>query len=178
MLSVTVKIGRDPPLNGSSCCESLFSPVPFLTDQVVFLKSNHPTSTYLEYELIIAQGVCFRAQPSFPVSTGGLTIVTQHDNLLYAKKCCYGNIQMNQQITTFDLFSFGTNLCNHKNERSAQVWPCHCESRHCWCKGNIMMFKLLTLTLTTRAMLKLSLSTNFWHALTSRASPSLWPTQL
>ena len=94
MLSVIVKIGRDPPLNGSSCCASLFSSVPFLTDQVVFFKSNHPTSTCLEYELIIAQGVCFRAQPSFPVSTGGLTIVTQHDNLLYAKKCSYGNIQM------------------------------------------------------------------------------------
>ena len=59
-----------------------------------FLKSKHSTSTYLEYELIIAQGTCFRAQPSFPVSTSGLTIVTQHDNLLYAKSCCYGNIQM------------------------------------------------------------------------------------
>ena len=65
-----------------------------------FYKSNHPTSTFLEYELIIAQGVCFRAQPSFPVSTGGLTIVTQHDNLLYAKK--YSD---DQQETTFDLFS-------------------------------------------------------------------------
>ena len=40
MFSVIVKIGRDPPLNGSSCCESLFSSIPFLTDQVEFSRAN------------------------------------------------------------------------------------------------------------------------------------------
>ena len=52
MFSVIVKIGRDPPLNGSSCCESLFSPIPFLTDQVDFSRATIPLP-YIEYELLV-----------------------------------------------------------------------------------------------------------------------------
>ena len=74
------QIGGDTPLNGSSCCSGLFSSVPFLTEQVLDqLTSDQDSEINLH---LYVQGTCFRAQPSFPVSTPGLTIVTKHDNLL------------------------------------------------------------------------------------------------
>ena len=81
---MNLQIGRDTPLNGSECCNRLFSSVPFLTAQVTTFGTLNIFPSWVMAAIFAyhVQGTCFRAEPSFPVSTPGLTIVTQHDNLL------------------------------------------------------------------------------------------------
>ena len=181
MLSLIVKIGRDPPLNGSSCCESLFSSIPFLTDQVDFFRANIPLAHIYNMNWLLLRA------PASELSPLSLFRLADSQSLHSTTIFC------TPKVVVMEIFRWPTrnylwsiflwdqsnqpNLCNHINEISTQVWPCHCESRHCWCTGNIMMYKLLTCTnnqgvsLITRVMLKLSLSTNFWRALTTRVAP-------
>ena len=71
------QVGREAPRSGGECCSSVFDPRPHLTEQVTSSSTPHQ----LHYPCVITQGTCFVTQASFPLSSGGLTVVTQHDSV-------------------------------------------------------------------------------------------------